>query len=267
MRDDQRQNISAAPELTPWLLQLYAELDGCLADLAQTMSAIQDGTYAERATGQRFGLVEVDFPPDSSYLSSKALQRASETCFRAAIASFINFLDKLIATALLRKEGIRIERDLSAYEEIQRYLNAYLTRKISQVASDRALTNPKKLDYFPSLSEFSRRAALSYFTLRRSLEHHQGMPQEDIEIHVYRQKLFIDDVEATELPAVCHGGQVVQLRLVTDRKMLPMGTRVILSPEDAHAIVFTIRVAMAPEVFKVHIESFQDANAAPPTAG
>ncbi len=266
MPDDLKHDISAAPDLTPWLPQLYAELDGCLADLAQTMSAIQEGTYAERATGQRFGLVEVNFPPDSSYFSSKALQRASETCFRAAIASFISFLNKLIATVLLRKEGIRIERDLSAYEEIQEYFNAYLARKISQVASDRALTNPKKLNYFPSLSDFSKRAALSYFALRRSLEHHQGMPQEDIEIHVYRQKLFIDDVETTELPAVCHGGQMVQLRLVTDRKILPMGTRVILSPEDAHAIVFTIRVALAPEVFKVHVESFQNAKAAPPSA-
>lgn len=126
MPDNLKQDISAAPDLTPWLRQLYAELDGCLADLAQTMSSIQDGTYAERATGQRFGLVEVTFPPDSSYLSGKALQRASDTCFRAAIASFICFLDKLIATALLRKEGIRIDRNLSTYEEIQDYLNAYL---------------------------------------------------------------------------------------------------------------------------------------------
>lgn len=125
------------------------------------------------------------------------------------------------------------------------------------------LTFPKKLDYFPSLSDFSRRAALSYFALRRCLEHHQGTPQEDIEIHVYRQKLFIDDVETTDLPAVCHGGQVVQMRLVTDRKMFLAGTKVNLVPEDAHAIVFTIRVALAPEVFKVHAESFQIADPAP----
>lgn len=233
MPDNPPHRICAAPDITPWLGQLFAELDGSLADLAQTMSAIREGPYVEKASGQRFGPVEVNFVPDASDLSANAVKRAAENCFRAAIGSFISFLDKLIATARLRKEGIRVKRDLSTYEEIQQYLNAYLASKISEVAKDRALTNPKKLDYFPSLSDFSRRAALSYFALRRSIEHHQGMPQGDIEIQVYLQKLFIDDVEATQLPAVAHSGQLVQLKLVPSRKVFPMGTKIILTPEDA----------------------------------
>jgi len=78
-------------------LELNAQLDGALADLAHAIHSVQSGTYAQNANGQSFGLVQANFLPDATHLAASALERAAVTCFRSAIASFISFLDRLIA--------------------------------------------------------------------------------------------------------------------------------------------------------------------------
>jgi hypothetical protein len=90
-------SLSAAADLTPWLCELNAQLDGALADLAHTMHSVHRGTYARDANGQSFRLVQANFVPDATHLATRALERAAVTCFRSAIASFISFLDRLIA--------------------------------------------------------------------------------------------------------------------------------------------------------------------------
>jgi hypothetical protein len=99
-------NICAAADLSPWLLQLNARLDGALADLAHTMQSVQSGTYAKNANGQNFGLVQANFGPDATHLATHAIERAAETCFRSVIANFISFLDKLIAFQDLANEKV-----------------------------------------------------------------------------------------------------------------------------------------------------------------
>ncbi|PYU53904.1 MAG: hypothetical protein DMG55_33255, partial [Acidobacteria bacterium] len=89
-------SLSAAADLTPWLCESNAQLDGALADLAHTLQSVHSGTYARDANGQSFGLVQANFVPDATHLATRALERAAVTCFRSAIASFISFLDRLI---------------------------------------------------------------------------------------------------------------------------------------------------------------------------
>lgn len=252
-----KSDLSAEVDITPWFQQLTTELDAALADMAHTMASIQDGSYAEKANGQRFGLIEVKFSPDATSRSKRAIDRAAEACFRSTIGRFISFLDKLIASDLLSQEGIVADCDLSSPGEIHAYLNAYLAKKIAVVAGDTKLSNPKKLARFEDLADFSRRAVLGYFALRRCIEHHQGIAQEDIQFCVLRQKLFVDDAEVLELPAPVREGQTVQVRLVPEEKTFAWGTEVVLSPEDVHAIVLTLRVAIAPEIFKLHVEALQ----------
>lgn len=253
---DSKPRVCAAADLSLWLHQLNAQLDGALADLAHTMGSIRAGTYAEKANNQQFGLVQAHFSPDAAHLAAHAIDRSAETCFRSVIANFISFLDKLIAFQLLAEGGIVLDREFTQLEKIYEYLNARVTEKIAFVASDTSLSNPKKLARFDGLSEVAKRAALGYFALRRCIEHHQGIAQEEIHVSVWLHKLFIDNIEVTELPAHCREGQNVQYRLIGAERVFAKGSRVTLSPQDVHSIVFALRGPIAVEVFNLHAARF-----------
>src|SRR5688572_13455582 len=90
-------NISISVDLTPWLNQLYGQLDAILADLAHSVGAINEGSYTSRASGQQFGLVTVEFRNNEG-LAASALKQATERAFLAAVSHFISFLDRLIAS-------------------------------------------------------------------------------------------------------------------------------------------------------------------------
>jgi len=256
-------NICAAADLSPWLLQLNARLDGALADLAHTMQSVQSGTYAKNANGQNFGLVQANFGPDATHLATHAIERAAETCFRSVIANFISFLDKLIAFQDLANEKVVVDHEITRLDDFYAYLNSKVERRIEIVASDRGLTNPKKLARFDGLSEVSKRAVLGYFALRRCVEHHQNVAQEDIHVSVWAQKLFIDDVEVRQLPAHCREGQKVEWRIIGEERVFRKGSRVTLDPPDVYSIVVALRGSIAPEIFSLHAARFQPAAAQP----
>jgi hypothetical protein len=111
-------SLCAAADLTPWLCELNAQLDGALADLAHTMQSVQSGTYARDANGQSFGLVQANFVPDATHLATLALERAAVTCFRSAIASFISFLDRLIAFQDLANEKVVVDHDITKLDDL-----------------------------------------------------------------------------------------------------------------------------------------------------
>lgn len=253
--------LCAAADLTPWLCELNGQLDGALADLAHTMQSVQSGTYARDANGQNFGLVQANFVPDATHLATRALERAAVACFRSAIASFISFLDRLIAFEDLAKEKIVVDHDITSLDDLYAYLNSIVNRRIGIVASDLRLSNPKKLARFPGLSDISKRAALGYFALRRCIEHHQSVPQEDIHVSVWAHKLFIDDAEVLELPARCTEGQRVEYRIIGEERVFLKGSKVTLSPQDVHSIIVALRGSIVPEIFNLHAARFQPISA------
>lgn len=250
-------SLSAAADLTPWLCELNAQLDGALADLAHTMHSVHSGTYARDANGQSFGLVQANFIPDATHLATRALERAAVTCFRSAIASFISFLDRLIAFQDLANEKVVVDHDITKLDELTAYLNSKVNRRIGIVASDTSLSNPKKLARFPSLSEVAKRALLSYFALRRCIEHHQSVPQDDIHVSVWAHKLFIDNVEVPQLPARCTEGQRVEYRIIGEERIFLKGSKIALDSQDVHSIIVALRGSIAPEIFNLHAAQFQ----------
>jgi hypothetical protein len=250
-------NLCAAADLIPWLCELNLQLDGALADLAHTMQSVQTGTYARDANGQSFGLVQASFVPDATHLATRALERAAVTCFRSAIASFISFLDRLIALQDLANEKVVVDHDITKLDDFYAYLNAKVNRRIAIVASDTSLSNPKKLARFPGLSEISKCAVLSYFALRRCIEHHQSVPQDDIHVSVWAHKLFIDDLEVLQLPARCTEGQRVEYRIIGEERIFLKGSKVTLDSQDVHSIIVALRGSIAPEIFTLHATRFQ----------
>jgi hypothetical protein len=249
-------SVCAAADLTPWLLDLNAQLDGALADLAHMMQSVQSGTYAQNANGQSFGLVQANFVPDATHLAARALERAAVTCFRSVIASFISFLDRLIAFQDLANEKVLVDHDITKFEDLYAYLNSKVVHRIAIVASDTSLSNPKKLGRFPGLSEVSKRAVLGYFALRRCIEHHQSIPQDDIHVSVWSYKLFIDEVEILQLPAHCTEGQTVQYRVFGEERVFRKGSKLTLDAPDVHSIVVALRGSIAPEIFNLHATQF-----------
>jgi hypothetical protein len=250
-------SLCAAADLTPWLCELSAQLDGALADLAHTMQSVQSGSYARDADGQRFGLVQAYFVPDATHLATRALERAAVTCFRSAITSFISFLDRLIAFQDLANEKVVVDHDITKLDDLYAYLNSKVNRMIGIVASDTSLSNPKKLARFPGLSEVSKRAVLSHFALRRCIEHHQSVPQDDIHVSVWEHKVFIDDVEVLQLPARYTEGQRIEYRIIGEERIFPKGSKVTLDPKDVQSIVVALRGSIAPEIFNLHTARFQ----------
>jgi hypothetical protein len=249
--------ISVSVDGTGWLHQLTADLEVALADLANTMKAVADGTYAKNvSSGQHFGLLQVRFPNAADFVP-KAVARAAEDCFRASVANFISFLDKLIATSHIRNEGITTDRDITSEEDLKIYVNDYLSRKISKVASDRTLTNPRKIEYFPTVPDFSKQAVSGYFALRRALEHHQGVATEKIELCFLKKRLFVGEQEITHFPIFIKSGGTLGLKVTQEVKTFLPGEKIELTPEDVYGIILTLRMAIAPQVFDAHVAASQ----------
>ena len=65
----------------------------------------------------------------------------------------------------------------------------HLEFEATQVAKDQSLTNPKKIACFAGANADVLDTALEYFALRRTLEHHQDVPEKELVIHIYRAAL------------------------------------------------------------------------------
>ena len=163
-----RDDIQLGLDLTGWINAFQRELDAALADMMQTCSAVQKGTYTAGIDGQRIGIATVVLP-ETSQLQLTARERATQTCFLTGISRFISFLDKLIASAKMFQDGIVFDRDISVDKDLTEYLNTYIQSRVAEVAHKSSLNNPKKLGQF-SISPEASASALAMFQLRRVFE-------------------------------------------------------------------------------------------------
>lgn len=170
--------MDIAKDIANWLGQMQQEMDGCLADLAQVSVASERKHYADNLAALQFGVTRLILEHPER-LEAKAPERAARACFLLAIGKFISFLDKLIASQRVSKDGISINRNLSI-DDLQNYVNEYMEERIAKVAKDTSLTNPKKIARFPAANAIIRDTALEYFELRRALEHHQDVPEKEL---------------------------------------------------------------------------------------
>ncbi len=239
-------------DLTGWLGDVQRNLDACLADLAQVCNAAERQTYAENLAAQRFGVSRLVLN-HAPQLAENASERAARTCFLQAIGQFIGFLDKLIASRRAVDAGITITRNIVGNEDLEAYMVEYMDAQIAIVARDQSLSNPKKIDFFNGLDATIRTTALQYFQLRRTMEHHQDTTTADLTYSIRRIALFVEDKEVRELPYTVEAGQRVEMRVLTEERKYPAGTKIVLSPEDAYDLVVTLRHFIVPEVFRAHL--------------
>jgi hypothetical protein len=248
--------LNVTIDLMGWLGDLQRDLDALLRDLMEVCRAADDEKYSEESS-YRFGAAEIVLPgaPNSG---QHAAERAARSCFLGAIGKFISFLDKLIASRRVTQNGMRIDRPISSQDDLNQYIQEYMASQIANVAGDQSLNNPKKIECFPRIQNSIRDAALAYFSLRRTMEHHQDIPAQDLIVPFTHFGIFIGDKEIVEFPMRLEAGEQLLGGVVTEHRKFPAGMKVILSPKDAYGIVFPLRNMIAPEIFRVHIEPAEE---------
>jgi hypothetical protein len=255
------QNVTT--DLTGYVGDFQRECDSAIANLIQVCSAAtQAKFYRQQTESFRFGIARIilEHPEE---LSKIAPEKAARTCFLSVIGKFVTFLDRLIASRNLAAKAMTVDREITTAEELNRFVNECLDREYETVAKNTKLSNPSKVDSFTKASSKVRDAAKAYFQLRRALEHHDDVPEADLIISTQRVALVIDDKEVTALPCPLNKGQLLEMKVADQTQTLPSGKKIVLSPQNAHDLVFTMRFLFAPEVFRSHVE-MPDAGLTPP---
>jgi hypothetical protein len=137
-------SIHVSVDLTGWLAELQRDLDAALADMMRVLRASDENTYIP---SHRIGVMDVVMSNPDGYADT-APGRATRACFLTCIGKFVGYMDKLIASQRLKREGIGITRDLDSEEDLKVYCDEYMKDMVAKVARDQSLTNPKKLDCF-----------------------------------------------------------------------------------------------------------------------
>jgi hypothetical protein len=179
---------------------------------------------------------------EDAIFPSDVARRAAVTCFKEIVSEFISFLDRLITTKRMVEGGrVVVERSLIGEDEFKAYLVERFEQKYLDVARDRKLTNPAKLAELGVSSDLSS-VAMSFFTLRRCVEHHGGVPDSDITLHFKRPTVSIKGKEILRLPQPVDAGETITVNFIDDRKILPRGQKVMLVERDIDHIAMTIQL-------------------------
>lgn len=89
---------------------------------------------------------------------------------------------------------------------------------------------------------------LSYFALRRCIEHHNAIPHEKIRLLFRKLTLLVEDEEIRELPHNVEAGGRVGIRIDDDHKDFKKGKPVELTEVELEQIVFSIKATIAQEL-------------------
>jgi len=227
-----------------------------IADLNQALRSLEDGSFVVRADKSNpKGLFQIEYAGVNT--TDDAEQRQVIKCFKASIGEFITFLDRMIAITMVGEEGIPVKKPVIGEVRILEFVTEYINKKIRSVARNISLSNPKKLDKFYNLTPDIKKALNGYFAIRRALEHHSGIPDQDIEFITLSLKVFVDETEVTKLPFPVKEGQAVQTRIVKESKILKAEEKINLIESDLRKAVFTMEQVASSEVVAIVHNSFK----------
>ncbi len=249
----ERTDISITINVPAYRDQFVAEVAAHVADLNNGVNTLEAGTFEQNAR-RRTNAQGFTIEYTGTDIAAGGEQRQVETCFRAVIAAFITFLDRMIAVQHMWGQSIPIDQDLSL-DAVVPYATAYINQKVLEVARNRNLTNPKKIDLFSGLPDWSNKAVKGYFLLRRCLEHHAGIPDADINLQWKGFRLFVGPKEIDRLPTYLPKGGSLSAGLLDGGKLLAAGTRATLSEQELRDIIFSLENVISLEVAQQVISS------------
>src|SRR5258708_17955259 len=118
-------NISV--DLTGWFSNFQQETDAVLSDMLQLCNASEEKRYSNTGSN-RMGVLNVVIQ-NADVLGESAPQRAARNSFVSTMCRFSGFLDRLIASQRLVKNGISVGRALNGEAEVFAYVAECLERQ------------------------------------------------------------------------------------------------------------------------------------------
>jgi hypothetical protein len=147
-------------DLTGWFNNFQYETDAALGDMLQLCTASQEKRYSNTGLNH-VGVFSVVIQ-NADVLGESAPQRAARNSFVSAMCRFSGFLDRLIASQRLVKNGVSASRELNGEAEVFAYVAECFEETVIEVAQDKGLNVPKKIDCFPGIDRVVREMALNY---------------------------------------------------------------------------------------------------------
>lgn len=239
-------------------LQARLHTDSCLralkrgialemATLRNSLRSLDSGAFSANAAAPRPGsLIQFSITVRLGRNDATA-STACKSAFLALARLFIEYLDRLIALRRLSGSAIQLPVKMRTGPELSRHLAEVVEAKYQEVAHDTSLTNPKKLAEFPTLEKRVVDAAAALFALRRCLEHHCAVPQQDIELQLIKHTFLVGDEEVTHLPFDV-GGKQLGIRFDPVVRVSPVGVPVELTEEVVELVYHTLDLLVGPKV-------------------
>jgi len=235
-----------------------------MAALRVGLRSLEDGSFKSKAETPRPGALmqfSLQLPVDVN--RDAAAAQLCNRCFVSIVGELVTYLDRMIAFKRLRSKQLFIPTGVRTRDDVLQLIQRLLDEEYTAVARDTSLSNPKKLAEFPGIVQIANDSCLSYFSVRRCLEHHGGRAAEDLVISYGRLKLIAGDgsMEFTQPGQPGPPGVGINLSMDHTSRVLPAGNAVALKEDELEHIVFTIQMLIGPEIKRV----LDATNAAPPT--
>ncbi len=236
-----------------YLSVLSQAVAGHLAALRVALRSLEDGSSMSKAATPRPGAFlqfsfELPAGPDA------AAAQLCNRCFVSVVGELVTYLDRMIAFKRFTSKQVPLPSGITTPDAVLQLVQRLLDEEYAAVARDTSLSNPKKLGFFPGIDPIARDSSLSYFSVRRCLEHHGGRPAEDLIIWYGRLKLIAGDMEITQAGQAAPPGVGISLGMDHTSRVLAAGAMVGLKEDELEHIVFTVQNLIGPEVRRVLVE-------------
>jgi hypothetical protein len=166
------------------------------------------------------------------------------------VGELITYLDRRIAFRRILGTQLGVPNGVDTVDGIRGLIQARLEHEYGDVAKDRRLSSPKKLALFPGIDKFANEAALSYFSVRRAIEHYGGRSHDDIALRFGRLKFLAGDTEITRSGQAAAPGVGISVGMDHASREIPAMSEVSIREDELEHIAFTIQHLIAPEVVR-----------------
>ena len=217
--------------------RLVAELDSNLVALRTTLRSIEDGSYASAPLSNSGVLKMTLSMPDPAVLRKQEIEK----CFKAVVGSLQDFMDRLIGILNMSRGKIIIDRSISTDAEFKQFFADIETRFIQEVARDKSLKVPHKLDILKVHDPVIRTMVDGYFAARNSIEHHKGLADRDIDLNYRIFTLLAGDKEITALPFQVTENTPIMLGARDGGRKILAHTQIEISEDEMENVTQTIR--------------------------
>lgn len=218
--------------LEPYGQEFTNELRFLMANVRVSLRSIAGGTFAEKAKPKPDQDVTMSFPMHD-LSDAEVAERVLNNAFCDMVRELINLINlRYILDDLPRRKEIpglkRADEDA---------LKTVIADEVYVLATNPAMTVPRKLDAISSISSTTREAVLGYNDVRNSIEHHTGIAKKGITFLTLAVVPLVDG-KPVELPVDVQGGAEVGWGFREDKITFQKGERIVLSERQLEQVYY-----------------------------